>query len=246
MQHAHRGANGTTRRIDHLAPFGQNVRMETTLSGGTPPATDPVAGPEAKRLRLLDAGAEQFAALGYAKTTVGEIARAAGVSKGLLYVHFGSKEELFLAVLERTLEQWGEVARQGVEDQDSVRGALETMHESSLEYASANPLLRRIFAHDAALVRSLVEERSERADTEWILELRELFERGRDNGELRSDLDVEHAVHAYRLLHLSFLDRLMEQPASPPLSPDLIRGAMGLLLDGMCAANRSVAQGAER
>ncbi|MER6522544.1 ScbR family autoregulator-binding transcription factor [Streptomyces sp. NPDC001553] len=57
---------------------------------------------ERTRRRLLFAGAEMFHRNGYANATLGEIAGAAGVTKGALYFHFASKDELADAV-----QQWG-------------------------------------------------------------------------------------------------------------------------------------------
>jgi AcrR family transcriptional regulator len=51
------------------------------------------------RERLLRAAAEAFARHGYDGTRVADIARAAGVSNGALYAHFGSKAELLVAAL---------------------------------------------------------------------------------------------------------------------------------------------------
>ncbi|MFF2073254.1 ScbR family autoregulator-binding transcription factor [Kitasatospora sp. NPDC058162] len=53
---------------------------------------------ERTRGRLVEAGAALFDRCGYAGATLGEIARAAGVTKGALYFHFASKEELARAV----------------------------------------------------------------------------------------------------------------------------------------------------
>jgi AcrR family transcriptional regulator len=61
---------------------------------------------ERTRRRILDAACHCFAASGYAKTTVEEIALQAGVSKGLVYHHFRGKEQILEAVLERTLADW--------------------------------------------------------------------------------------------------------------------------------------------
>jgi AcrR family transcriptional regulator len=47
---------------------------------------------------LLSAAEQVFARVGYEKAQVEEIAVAAGFSKGALYAHFKSKEELFLAL----------------------------------------------------------------------------------------------------------------------------------------------------
>ena len=66
----------------------------------------PESGPERKRQRLLKAASSCFARLGFAKSTVEEIAKTAGISKGLVYVHFSSKEELLEAVLEESLDDW--------------------------------------------------------------------------------------------------------------------------------------------
>jgi AcrR family transcriptional regulator len=53
---------------------------------------------ERTRRKLVQAGAEMFHRNGYANATLGEIAAYAGVTKGALYFHFASKEELAEAV----------------------------------------------------------------------------------------------------------------------------------------------------
>ena len=53
--------------------------------------------------RILDAAADLFVHYGYDKTTVSDIARAAGVSKGAIYLHFESKDTLFEALLMREI-----------------------------------------------------------------------------------------------------------------------------------------------
>jgi AcrR family transcriptional regulator len=50
---------------------------------------------------LLSAAEQVFARVGYEKAQVEEIAEAAGFSKGALYAHFKSKEDLFLALYEK-------------------------------------------------------------------------------------------------------------------------------------------------
>ncbi|MBO0870814.1 MAG: TetR/AcrR family transcriptional regulator [Micromonosporaceae bacterium] len=55
--------------------------------------------------RILDGAAAAFAKGGFAGTSMEEIASAAGVSKLLLYRDFAGKQELYQAVLERTLNR---------------------------------------------------------------------------------------------------------------------------------------------
>ena len=80
---------------------------------GTPP---PEAGPEreesaattAKRRQILEGARRAFFAAGFEAASMGDIARAAGVSKGTLYVYFDSKEALFAALVEETKRQSAE------------------------------------------------------------------------------------------------------------------------------------------
>jgi len=59
--------------------------------------------PEDTERRLLDAALAVFGRAGYGAATVNEIVRQAGCSKGAFYVHFASKEELFLHLLEQRM-----------------------------------------------------------------------------------------------------------------------------------------------
>jgi TetR/AcrR family transcriptional regulator len=52
--------------------------------------------------RILDAAAVEFAARGFGGARVDRIARRARVNKAMLYYHFGSKQELYRALLRRT------------------------------------------------------------------------------------------------------------------------------------------------
>lgn len=60
---------------------------------------------ETTRAALLDSARHLFAADGYAATNLDEVVRAAGVTKGALYHHFGGKRDLFQAVFEREQER---------------------------------------------------------------------------------------------------------------------------------------------
>jgi AcrR family transcriptional regulator len=57
------------------------------------------------RARILDAAAEAFMLTGFATTTIDDIARAVGATKGLVYYHFRAKFDLFLAVYEEGMRR---------------------------------------------------------------------------------------------------------------------------------------------
>jgi AcrR family transcriptional regulator len=60
---------------------------------------------EANQQRLLDAALEVFTARGFHGASLEQIAAAAGFTTGVVYSRFGSKADLFLALLEHTIEQ---------------------------------------------------------------------------------------------------------------------------------------------
>lgn len=58
-----------------------------------------------RREQLLDRAAELFAKNGYARATTAQLAKAAGVTEPIIYRHFASKRDLFVALIERTGQQ---------------------------------------------------------------------------------------------------------------------------------------------
>ncbi|GJQ31144.1 MAG: hypothetical protein HBSAPP03_30280 [Phycisphaerae bacterium] len=58
-----------------------------------------------RREQLLECAAELFARRGYARATTAELAKAAGVTEPIIYRHFKSKRDLFIALIETTAEQ---------------------------------------------------------------------------------------------------------------------------------------------
>jgi AcrR family transcriptional regulator len=63
-----------------------------------------------RREQLIDVATKLFAKSGYEATTTAAIAEAAGVTEPILYRHFKSKQELFVAIVrevsQHTLRQW--------------------------------------------------------------------------------------------------------------------------------------------
>src|ERR687893_1064543 len=64
---------------------------------------------EATTSELVEVARRLFAADGYAATSLDDVVRGAGVTKGALYHHFGGKRDLFLAVYEREQQRLAQV-----------------------------------------------------------------------------------------------------------------------------------------
>lgn len=72
------------------------LKLTGTVNGGIPMNEKFFTLPEEKQRRIIDAGYEVFSRNSYKKSPVGEIARAAGISKSLLFHYFHNKKELYL------------------------------------------------------------------------------------------------------------------------------------------------------
>ena len=80
-----------------------NVRPETPEPSDPPPRKLPR---DERRTQLIEATLSTIARLGYARTTMSEVARAAGLSHGLVNFHFRSKENLLLETLLYLAEEY--------------------------------------------------------------------------------------------------------------------------------------------
>jgi AcrR family transcriptional regulator len=89
-----------------------------------------------KRARLKTAGLALFGENGYERTSIDEIARRAKVAVGGFYLHFGSKRQLLLALMDELLEKLSRLDLQaGTQTNTDVRKGL-------------GSLLSRAFSHD--------------------------------------------------------------------------------------------------
>lgn len=73
---------------------------------------------------ILEAAVEEFAARGYAHARLEDVASRAGISKGLVYVYFRTKEELFKAAIRTLLVSRVEALRAKLEQSDESSEAL--------------------------------------------------------------------------------------------------------------------------
>src|SRR5260370_24387715 len=73
------------------------------------------------RRRLVDAAIRMLAERGYGGTALGEIGRAAGLSRGLVTHHFGTKEACMEAVIVSIGERLGAMIREAI---DRLRGLM--------------------------------------------------------------------------------------------------------------------------
>ena len=88
--------------------------------------------------QMLDAAVQMFSMNGYHETSMDSIAAAAQISKPMLYLYYGSKEELFGACLDRELRRFVEAVRTDIDFQQPPKELLRNTIRSFLHYIDAN------------------------------------------------------------------------------------------------------------
>ena len=154
------------------------------------------------RETLLKTALSVFSANGYSATTLEGIAREAGLTRGAIYWHFGSKAELYNTLLQ----------------QFSARGAI-VAEQAIAEGGSVLEVLRRVFVRQMVLVeedeevRAVVElalfkmelspelesgrQQQIRSGKQLIAQIADAVQQGIERGELRADLDAADIARAF-------------------------------------------------
>ena len=116
---------------------------QITASSGLP-APAYRRAPAEKRERLLTAARELFAANGFDATSTAQIAKAAGVSEGILFHHFGSKKGLFVTLADDFLQ----AAAAAVMPEDGRELTEERIVRGAFDYADQHPALYAMLTND--------------------------------------------------------------------------------------------------
>ncbi|WP_019873263.1 TetR/AcrR family transcriptional regulator [Sporichthya polymorpha] len=106
-----------------------------------------------RRLQLVDVGRRLFAEKGFEGTSVEEIAAKAGVSKPVVYEHFGGKEGLYAVVVDREIELLLERMTNALTSRNP-RQLAEQAALALLEYIETNTDGFRILVRDSPVAQS--------------------------------------------------------------------------------------------
>ena len=143
---------------------------------------------ENRPAEITQAALAAFAENGYAATKVDEVAKRAGVSKGLLYLYFKTKEDLFKAVIRSFVSPRidaliDNIERSELSAEAFVRGPFLTF-ATSLPKSPAKVLVRLMIA-EGLKHPDLITWYWDNVVSRALAALRTLIKRGVDNGEFR-------------------------------------------------------------
>ncbi|MGE4481777.1 MAG: TetR family transcriptional regulator C-terminal domain-containing protein [Acidocella sp.] len=97
--------------------------------------------------RILAAAERVFAKAGFGGATMTALAHAAGLPSANLHYHFGTKEDLYKAVLENILTLWLDATEYITPDTSPARG-LSAYISAKLAYSRTRPYASKVFANE--------------------------------------------------------------------------------------------------
>lgn len=174
---------------------------------------------EDREQRILDAAAELFAHYGYTKTTIDEIAAQAGISKGAVYLHFRSKDDLMESLLERESERAMDHIMARL-DNDPQGVTLFNIYRHAILAIKANSLLLALYNRDRRVLgdfqRRMWKLPMFQQVTNFGIEFVQHFQRA---GLIKPDVNPE--ALAYILMALRYgvlnIDAVAPDGAVPPI-----------------------------
>lgn len=106
---------------------------------------------EEREQRILDAASDLIMRQGYDKTTMSDVAEAVGVSRGILYLHFDSKDKLLEAIMFREFLQYAETWLERIEA-DPRGGTIGGIYRAVLYAINSRPFMAAMMRRDRRVV----------------------------------------------------------------------------------------------
>lgn len=153
-------------------------------------------GPD-KRQRILDAALKVFAERGFYNAKVSEVARAAGVADGTIYLYFENKDDLLIQLFEDRMEYIirrlsDELERSQGTPLDRIRSLIH-MH---VDLATHDPDLAEFITVELRQSGKFIREYENPQFVEYLRVLRDIIEDGQRTGYIRTGLDSRLLVRA--------------------------------------------------
>src|SRR3984957_15731603 len=171
---------------------------ESSLSARRSRGRAPVRSPRAgdKRERILDAAVRVFARKGFYLTRVSEVAKAAGVADGTIYLYFKSKDDLLVSLFEHRIERLLTYMDTELPRVASATYKLQRVIELQLGLLEGERDLAEVVTVILRQSTKLMKEYAAPKFTAYFDAIAKVIAEGQATGELRADVSPHLAARA--------------------------------------------------
>jgi AcrR family transcriptional regulator len=149
---------------------------------------------QAKKDCILLEAARAFSRFGFKKTSVDEIARAAGVAKGTIYLAVESKEDLFYQALHREVRQWVAEVSKFIDPRKPADELLGEMAVFGFQKLEESPLVRDLLSGKTKELLPMWSTQFDELRGLGLQNVMEVLRLGIRQGRFRPELDVENVA----------------------------------------------------
>jgi AcrR family transcriptional regulator len=144
------------------------------------------------RDRVLQVAQALFAERGYRGTSLRDISARIGIKAPSLLHHFSSKDELYLAVLDRIFNRLESVAGSVLEGRTGYQSRILRSVEDTIDFIASRPHFGRIMWNEFIGENDIGRQLIKRRVPPLFNALVDFIRRGQESGEFRSDVDPFH------------------------------------------------------
>jgi len=149
-----------------------------------------------KRERILDAAVRVFASKGFHATRVSEVAKAAGVADGTIYLYFKSKDELLVSLFEDRVERLLTFLQTELPRHATATAKLRHVIELQLGLLEGERDLAEVVTVIIRQSTKLMKEYAAPKFTAYLDAIARVIAEGQASGELRADVSPHLAARA--------------------------------------------------
>ena len=164
---------------------------------------------EITKSKILAAAEQEFSQKGIFGARIDEIAEAAGVNKRMIYEHFGSKEELYAAVIQVVYARLAEYEKRYYIDDITPVAAIRNIVHVSFSFLEKNPtFVRLLMWENLSGAKHLENEKISGIKAPTIEYIRCQIRRGKEMGIFATDIDEEQMVISLLNFEFSYFSNM--------------------------------------
>lgn len=169
------------------------------------------------REQLIKQALKVFSHKGYQATTLDDIATEAGMTRGAIYWHFGSKAELYNTLVREYADRGNSIIQRAAADGGSLTDILKRVFIRQLQVVEEDPEMRALMElqlFKTGLIPELEQGHQQRVEStiELINMLSGIMQQGIEAGTLRSDTDAADLARTYLALQNGLIQLWLSQP----------------------------------
>ncbi|MCB9600635.1 MAG: TetR/AcrR family transcriptional regulator [Sandaracinus sp.] len=152
--------------------------------------------PGDKRERILRAAIRVFAENGFYATRVSEIAKAAGVADGTIYLYFENKDDVLISIFEDRISKLLDVLRRALEEEETVEGKVRRIVELQLGLLEGQRDLAEVITVNLRQSSQLLKQYAAPLFRQYLEIIAAVIADGQKKGVLRKDVSPRVAARA--------------------------------------------------